>query len=1366
MRRSRIYRIGLVMALITMIVPQSMGMALAGSPPAAPAGSRAGVAPAGPAGSDQPPPLPHNSKYKPFGGDTGGDDPFARAEWFYGLRASGSPTITFGIEDAAAARAKAAAQVEAAKGQTNSPSTVQPYNSAWSPLGPDPIVQTNRVFPPQQIAVTGRIGALAIRSTSPYTMYLGGAQGGVWVSSTTTSNWTALTDQLGSLAIGAIALAPSDENVIYVGTGEGALSGDSYFGNGVLKSIDGGQTFTNVSGSTFNQVSISKIVVDPNVTSTVYATTLSGVAGTVDVRANNATPYGIWKSIDGGVTWSGLVTTTNRLRGATDIVMDPLITSTLYASFLGQGISKTVDSGLNWTSVMTGFPVTATFDTGPSRFALGLSHPISDANATLYTGFDWYDSGILSAAHYHHSTVWKSTNNGASWSITPDLGTGVDQVNGYCDKTGAGSQCTYDNVIAVDPISATIVYALGLFNYSAGSGGIYRSIDGGTHWVDIGYGLHPDYHAIAIRRDAPQNIVIGNDGGAWSSPDRGGRPNGAADASSLVDWVDLNGTVDPVSGVVQASSGLQISEFTGIAQNPTKVGRLYGGLQDNGTLRKSSATNTWFDLASGDGGHVLVDPTNPQLVYGTYPGLSPFRFSDGMNGFLSNASIVNGIDQTDRSAFYIPMEMDQGNPGRLYLGSDRLYRTDNANTTYPGDVLWQAASPDLTSGCPNRNSSPTSFACVITAIGTTAGGPFVYVGTGDGRVWLSTNATSASPTWTRIDAPASGLPLPIRPIAAIAVDRSNYRIAYVAYSGFNAASPFSQSGHVFMTTNGGQSWSDVSSNLPDVPLNSIVIDPSNPNDLYVGSDVGPLATYNQGASWAPLGTGFPIVTVAQLNINPYTRLMRAASYGRGVWSVDDSAHPSAALQIAATDTGVPVGPGSLLTYRVTVQNIGSIAATSVVITNPLPANTTFVSAGSGGVHVGNNVVWNVGSVALPSQVLTGPPPLNSTGLQPGSVTVTFTVQISGGLSSGDVITNDGFSTHAAGGLGATGSPTSVTLAPTKVVALLPSSQSAYAHPGTNFTYQLAVHNQGSATDSYSLSTSGFVWPATVWNQSFTSHITQTGNLAPGAVFTFGVKIAVPATATVTMSDTATISAVSQSNPAVNSSATVQTRIVLSKILLVDEDGNAPDVNAYYTAALNSAGATYDVWDLAADPNLPISYMEGHQAIIWFTGTSFQDPLGPYESRLNEFVNNGGNFFLSGFDVLDFAGSTPFIPNVLHVQNWTSAFQNDVHTVSVTGIPTSPVSSGIGTVPLNYPTIDYCDCNDDLTPASPALPAFIGNPNGIMPGLSVDTGTYKVVFLAFPFEAMGGAADQAKLMNQVLIYFGLANHRVFLPHVRR
>ncbi len=159
-----------------------------------------------------------------------------------------------------------------------------------------------------------------------------------------------------------------------------------------------------------------------------------------------------------------------------------------------------------------------------TRFALGISHPITDTHATLYTGFEWYDTN----GNHHSSTVWKSTDDSASWQETT-----TDGVSDYC-----GSQCWYDNVIGVDPKNPSIVFALGLFNYNTGTGGVFRSMNGGSTWVDLGWHQHPDFHAIAFRSDDPSHVMIGNDGGVWYSIDYGGRLN-LGDPPSAADWIEL-----------------------------------------------------------------------------------------------------------------------------------------------------------------------------------------------------------------------------------------------------------------------------------------------------------------------------------------------------------------------------------------------------------------------------------------------------------------------------------------------------------------------------------------------------------------------------------------------------------------------------------------------------------------------------------------------------------------------------------------------------------------------------------------------------------------------------------------------------------
>ncbi len=1266
---------------------------------------------------------------------------FEREDWFYSRRTAGNPN--FSVPEAAVARANAADNFQNLKTQMNGV-TPSVFGGAWAAAGPNPIVQYDRSYSILH-AVSGRIGALAVRSTAPYTIYLGAAQGGLWISSTLTSVWTPKTDQLASLAVGAVALAPSNEDIVYVGTGEGALSGDSYFGNGVLKSTDGGNTFSHVSGTYFQGVSISKLAVDPTNPNHLYAATLRGRGGARRVSPPFPTFFGVWESNDGGVNWTlrlktGAQGTT--FGGATDIVMDPLQPNVLYASALGVGISKTVDGGVNWFSAMNGLPVTPYYGAVPSRLNLGISHPSAAVSATLYTGFDYVDSG----GAYHPATVWKTTNDANSWAQT---NTAI--VQDYC-----ATQCFYDNVIEPDPTDANIIYVAGQWRYGpddAGfadtSGGIFRSMDGGATWRDIGYGLHPDFHAVAIRKDSPNIVIVGNDGGVWSSANRGGRTN-PSDPITATSWQDLNGDVNPANGAVNARTNLQITQFSSMAQNPSIAARLYGGTQDNGTLRKSSVSQSWFDYASGDGGQVLVDPYDPLFVYGTYFGISPYRFTNGMLsgplGGQSNTSIRNGINTSDRAEFYVPFAMDPDQTNRLFLGTYRVYRTDNR-----GD-LWRAISPDLTTGC--SGAAPNGArGCLISALGTTFGGDFLWVGTDDGPVWVGSNVYSNSPTWTRV----STTTLPIRPVTSIAVDRSNYRVAYIAYGGFNAATP-STPGHIFKTTNGGLSFTDISSNLPDSPVNSVAVDASDPNTIYVGTDVGPLMTTNGGFTWVPLGTGFPIVTIWQLDLNPFTRQIAVGTHGRGAWTLSDAATTVPALTVRKSASTTPLGPSQLLTYTITVKNFGNAPASGVIITDPVPANTTFVAASNGGTLVGSSVVWN-SLPAIPMPTVITP----STGaIQPGLITVTMVVSTSADLITGDKIIDDGIKVSSAQGVGANGSPLVVTIAPHLAVVLTPPSQTDGARPGQTISYTLNVLNISYNTDAYDLSASGNSWPVAFFDATNTTPITRTANLAPGENTNIVVRVTVAPGATNGMTDTAIIRAASAVDPSVSGTASITTIAVGYLVLLVDGDNNAPNVQGYYTATLNALGQPYNIWDIRAKGSPPTGYLKAHRVIVWFTGESYPTPLVPYEKKLAVFLDNGGRLFVSGMDILESGGATSFINNYARIA-FNSATQNDIFMTGVTAVPTNTVTSGLGTLTVNNAAVGLDDFNDWVTPLSPAVPAFRDVPSNQIDAVTLEnaspaTGTqYKLMFLAFPFEAITDANARVNLMGRVYNFFGLSNN---------
>lgn len=1212
------------------------------------------------------------------------------------------------------------------------------FNSAWNPIGPGPIEQIGR-SDGAAITVSGRIGALAIRKDG--TFILGAAQGGIWTFDQNTGVWTDRTDNLPSLATGALAVAPSNDLVVYDGTGEGALSGDSYFGNGILKSTDGGMTWSHVSGDFFVGVSVARLAVDPNNANHLYAAVLRGRGGSRRVSPPVHSTYGIWESKDGGVTWALLMASPGTSLGATDIRLDPQAPKDLYSSFWGDKIYKSTDGGATWKPIMNGLPANANFmagPPGPTRFSLGLSHPASAPMATLYAGFDWTDtSGV-----YHPGRLFKSTDEGASWSQLP-TGTGpFDTILDYCT-----TQCFYDNVVEPDPTNPNVVFVAGSFGYNmpTPSGGIFRSDDGGMTWKNLGWDLHPDFHALAFDPNNSAQVLIGNDGGVWFSPDRGGRPN-ASDPLSSADFqnYDLNG--DPGLG-----GGPVITQFNSIATNPTRTARIWGGSQDNGTERKAAASPLWFDLAGGDGGQVLVDPTDFNFVYGTYFGVSPYRITDGGAAFFSNQFITNGLNTNDRSEFYTPFVLNQNNVNQLFLGTYRLYRTDSAKAASAGDVVWHVISPDLTTGC--TGASPNGARnCTISAIGV-GGGTGVYTGSLDGLVYFSPDAqVSLNPTWTLVGRHGNGAgdkhSLPNRPVASIAVDRSNYRIAYVAFNGFSAATPH-QPGHVFMTTNAGASWKDVSGNLPDSPVNSLILDPTYSHTMYAGTDVGAFVTFNGGASWAPLGGGMPQVAVDQIDMNPSQtpRLLAVGTHGRGAWTLADSTAPVPALVISKADAGVPVGPGSNVTYTITVRNIGNAAATGVNVTDPIPGNTTFVSAGDGGTRGPGGATWSGRSIPAG-----------------GSISLHLTVQINSSAGSRVTsVTDDGYGATDAQGQSVSGSPVVTKFAPPYAVSLSPSAQTGGSQSGQSQTYTVTLTNNGFKTDTYNLAATGGTFAATVMDSTCTTPSSTTASVPAGGSVNICVRVSVPGGTADGTSSTSTLTATSVGSPTVNATAGITTIAVTADTLLVDEDGNAPNVSSYYTSALTAAGVSFDTWDLNANPNLPVKYMEAFKHIFWFTGTSYPAPITPYENSLTAYLNNGGHLFLSGQDILDQgAGTTSFVHNYLHVSWDGSERQNDRPTQSVTGVAGNPVTNGLGSTPLDLsvlggPSLAFMD---QITPINGALAAFTDdgtsdNPPATGPqpdALTFSGGGYKVVFLAFGFEEYGSAAQKADLVSRVITFF--------------
>jgi hypothetical protein len=364
--------------------------------------------------------------------------------------------------------------------------------------------------------------------------------------------------------------------------------------------------------------------------------------------------------------------------------------------------------------------------------------------------------------------------------------------------------------------------------------------------------------------------------------------------------------------------------------------------------------------------------------------------------------------------------------------------------------------------------------------------------------------------------------------------------------------------------------------------------------------------------------------------------------------------------------------------------------------------------------------------------------------------VHFEVRISAQLSSATKsILNDGFRASDAQGQRVTGSPTMTPIAPPFAVAVSPASQTGGAHSGGSQTYTISVKNLGYKTDSFNLSSSGGTFAAGFLDSTCTSPQAATPALIAGATTNVCVKVSVPGGTADGTTSTSNVIATSAGSPTVSGSGAITTIAVTVDTLLVDEDGNGPDTNSFYVAALTTAGVGFDLWDLNAKPDLPVKYMEAFKHIVWFTGNSFPGPIGPYERSLTAYLNSGGHLLLSGQDLLDqAAGTTAFVHDFLHVTWDGSETQNDRPTASVHAVA-GTLTAGVGTVPLNTAVLGN-DFMDQITLNGTAA-AILTDDAGQPDALSF-SGGYKVVFLAFGFEEYGTAAQKVDFIARVFTFF--------------
>jgi len=726
--------------------------------------------------------------------------------------------------------------------------------------------------------VTGRVTSLAIDPRNTNTIYLGGAQGGVWRTTNAGQSWTPLTDNAPTQAVGAIAIDPSDSNIIYAGTGEGNLSGDTFFGMGILKSTDGGSTWRQFAANTFAGCGFNKIVIDPRNTNVLYVSSTVGFAGIGSSTNPQIAVNGIYKSIDGGQTFNpSLNITTSRSIGAFgyDIEMDPNNSNIIYATLEGEGVFKTTNAGTSWTKLSGGLP---TRDFGRPDVAVARSN-----NNIVYASFESLITGDI-------LDIYRSDNGGNTWAKV-----GKPQGDFTC-------QCSYDQVLEVDPSNPDNVYFGGV--------GIYRSTNGGQNWVDISRNTHVDFHAIIFTPGNPRRMFVGSDGGIWTTSDGGNT------------FTNINGN-------------LSLTQFQSVSIHPTNPTITIGGTQDNGT-NLFSGTAEWQHSDDGDGGFARIDQFNPGTMYHTYFNvrgfIGPARSDSG--GVLGSWRVVrSGINQTDDVLFYAPFELDTNKPDTLYFGTFRLYRTTNKGES------WSSISGRLTRQT-NR---------AISAIGIAKGAPVIYTGSSDGAVFTSKDDGATFQDVTEN--------LPQRYISDVAPDPKDANTVYVSLSGF-------RTGHVFKSTKGGGSWQDISANLPDVPANALAINPNDSNNIFVGTDLGLFETVDSGKSWR-LVPGMPMVAVFDIDVNGKLGILRLATHGRGMYETKLNVAPPPQAQdftLAISPANQSVTAGSNATFTINSQGVGGFNQ-SIALAATTNQTTVQTSLAAGSILPGGNTTLTVNTTS-------------------------------------------------------------------------------------------------------------------------------------------------------------------------------------------------------------------------------------------------------------------------------------------------------------------------------------------------------------------------------------------------------------------
>jgi photosystem II stability/assembly factor-like uncharacterized protein len=688
--------------------------------------------------------------------------------------------------------------------------------------------------------MSGRVCEVAVVESKPAIMYVASATGGLWKTTNAGMTWTPLTDQLDVWSIGAVAVAASDPNVVYMGTGEANPRNSVSWGDGVYRSADGGKSWTHV-GLTDTQ-HIGRITVHPTNPDVAYVAALGHIWGPNAER-------GLFKTSDGGKTWQHSLKI-DADTGCIDVAMDPANPEVLYTAAWqvrrgpfsggnpahmtgpGSGLFKTTDGGATWTKMTNGLP-----DRPLGRCGLSISRQ----NPKLVYAVVQTDKSITDTIGAKPKANTGDVDNGGLFR-SEDAGQTWKKVNDLCPRP------FYYGQVRIDPTDAQRIYVLGVQMYVSADGGL-------TFRNDAAPGIHGDHHALWIDPRDGDHLVAGNDGGLAFSADRGRT------------WERLR--------------NLPVSQFYGIAVDMAKPYRVYGGLQDNGTWGGPSRTDTvegitladWVRLLGSDGFQCQVDPTDVATVYCESQYGRPRRV-DVRTG---QSKAITPLPEKDAPAYRFnwnsPLLLSPHNSQTLYFGGNHLFRS-----TDRGDH-WEKISPDLTRGKPGPSAVYGHTLTAIAESPVKAG--LLWTGSDDGKLWLSRDGGKE---WVDL---TTKLPAPAAKecwINRIECSPTVEGTAYVAISRHRADD---RAPYLFRTVDFGANWQSVAGNLPaDAPVHVVRASSRNPDLLFAGTERGLYISRDQATTWSRIRGGLPSVPVHDLVLHPRERELVIATHGRGIYVLD------------------------------------------------------------------------------------------------------------------------------------------------------------------------------------------------------------------------------------------------------------------------------------------------------------------------------------------------------------------------------------------------------------------------------------------------------------------------------------------------